>query len=135
MTSQRTCTVYCLLTTLICTVTALKCTKLVTIDGTPVMNEQMFTEGLYAVNTTLPTNSTEIRELAASLQQDSNDMEFVEESFMATLQPKDIKKVTYMVCCRLSMLLLTIFQCESCVLFTHSYVAVSLWCLSNSCIE
>ena len=97
MTSQRTFTVYCLLTTLICTVTALKCTKLVSIDGN--MDEQIFTEGLYAVNTT-PTNSTEIRELAASLQ-DSNGLEFDVESFVATLQPRDVKKVSYIdqACC------------------------------------
>ena len=76
------------------TVTALKCTKLVNIDGTPAMDEQIFTEGLYAVNITLPTNSTDIRELAASLQ-DSNGMEMIEESFTVTLQPKHIKTVSY----------------------------------------
>ena len=84
--------IYCVLTTLICTITALKCTKLVTIDGTPVTDEQIFTEGLYAVNTTLPTNSTEIRELAASLQ-DSHIVEFNKDSFVITLLPEHIKKV------------------------------------------
>jgi len=52
-------------------------------EETPAMDQ-------YAVNTALPTNSTEIRELAALLH-DSNSMEFDEKIFIATLQPKDIK--------------------------------------------
>jgi len=82
MTSQRRAfLVHCLFSTLVCSVIALKCNKLVTIAGTPTM---IFTEGIYAVYTTLPTNSTEIRQLAALLQ-DSNGMEFVEENFSAIL--------------------------------------------------
>jgi len=79
-----------------CIVTALKCTKLVTIEGIPaMMDQQIFTIGLYVVNTTLPTSSTEVRELAALLLQDSNGIKFAKESFTATLQPKHIKKVHY----------------------------------------
>ena len=92
---------YYILSIIICRVTALKCTKLVTIDGISAMDEQIFTEGLYAVNTTLPTNSTEFRELATSLQ-DHNIAEFKDENFVATLLPQHIKKVrTYFMkaCC------------------------------------
>ena len=73
------------------------CTKLVTTDGTPALDEQIFTEGLYAVNTTLPTNSSKIKELAASLQ-DSNILELNKKSFVTTLQPEHIKKVRKHTC-------------------------------------
>jgi len=56
------------------------------------MDQQIFTEGLYAVNTTLPTNSTEIRELATSLL-DHQTSEFKDGNFVAILQPQQIKKV------------------------------------------
>ena len=115
---------------LMCTVTALKCTKLVKIDGTPAIDEQIFTEGLYAVNTTLPTNSTDIRELAASLK-DSNGMEMAEKSFTVTLKPKHIKKVSYINQTQQS-LHMEIIEAQLLLFFTCSCVAVSLWCESNS---
>jgi len=85
-------TIYCTLSIIVWRVAALKCTKLVTVEGTPAMDQQIFTEGLYAVNTTLPTNSTEIRELATSLL-DHRISEFKDGNFVAILQPQQIKKV------------------------------------------
>jgi len=84
--------IYYILSIITCRVTALKCTKLVTIDGIPAIDEQIFTEGLYVVNITLSTNSTEFRELAASLQ-DHHIAEFKDDNFVATLLPQHIKKV------------------------------------------
>jgi len=82
--------IYSILSIIACTVTALKCTKLVTIDGAPAMDELILTEGLYVVNTTLPTNSTEL----VALLEERNGVEFDKESFTDILQPKDIKIVS-----------------------------------------
>ena len=111
ISQRRTFIVHCLLSTLACAVTALKCTKLVTIDGEPAMDKLILTEGLYVVNTTLPTNSTEIRELVTLLE-DSNGMEFDKEGFTVSLQPKDIKRVSYTWSTpSLNMLILILYPC------------------------
>jgi len=82
--------VYC---TLICSVVALKCDKLHTIDDNPTTEDQVFNEGVYRVKTKLKPDSEEIRELITSLKGISN-VNFSKQSLTAILQPKHIKKVS-----------------------------------------
>ena len=82
--------VYC---TLICSVVALKCDKLHSIDDNPTTEDQVFNEGIYRVKTKLKSDSAKIQELITSLKGISN-VNFSKRSFTAILQPKHIKKVS-----------------------------------------
>lgn len=81
-----------LVCTLVCSVVAMKCDKLLTIDD-DVVTDHVFNEGVYRVKTTLQSNSGEIQELVGSLKNIDNAI-FSRRSFTATLQPKHIKKVS-----------------------------------------
>lgn len=82
--------VCCILT---CSVVALKCDKLHTIDDNPTTKDRVFNEGVYHVKTKLKPGSAEIQELITSLKGISN-VHFSKRSFTAILQPKHIKKVS-----------------------------------------
>ena len=78
---------------LICTAVAMKCTKMMITRGdVSSSNDEVFSEGLYHIKTILPHKSEEIRELATSLVDEVN-LEFHHRGFIATLEPKHIKKV------------------------------------------
>jgi len=76
-----------------CSVCVQMCTKLVTIDGSPASDDQVFSKGVYHVKTTLPSNSEEIQELVTALLKNISTVEFKRRSFTGTLQPKHIKQV------------------------------------------
>jgi len=97
--SNRNLFVLSLLISAICSVGAQMCTKLVTTNGSPASNDQVFTKGVYHVKTTLPSNSEEIQELVTVLLKNISIVEFKRRSFTGTLQPKHIKQVSdvYMI--------------------------------------
>jgi len=77
-----------------CSVGGQMCTKLVTIDGSPASNDQLFSKGVYHVKTTFPSNSVEIQELVTALLKNISTVEFKRRSFTGILQPKHIKQVS-----------------------------------------
>lgn len=84
--------------TLICSVVALKCDKLITTNDKATTEDRVFDEGIYRVKTTLPRDSAEIQELILSLKGISI-IKHNKLSFTATLQPKHIKKVGFECTC------------------------------------
>ena len=80
---------------LFCSVDALKCTKLISIDGSTTSSDQVFSRGVYKVKTTVEAGSEEIKQLATDLLTNISTVEFKRKSFTGMLQPKHIKKVNY----------------------------------------